>query len=75
MPTPKLPKMAVDKQEHHGNSTPGVLGVPHNATPSPVYLGTSPQPEPTTALFIIISLYHFKLIRKIKGGYASCCNL
>ena len=46
--------MAVE-QENHGHSTPRALGVPHNATPCPVYLGTSPQPEPTTALFILIS--------------------
>ena len=49
---PKLPKMAIDRQEHHSNSTPRVLGVLHNTTPSPTYLGVSPQPEPTTALFI-----------------------
>ena len=53
-PTTKLPKMAVDRQEHHGNGTPRALGVPCNATPSPTYLGASPRPEPTTTLFIII---------------------
>ena len=51
-PTPKLPKIAVDRQEHHDNGTPRVLGVPHTATPSPMYLGASLQPEPTTTLFI-----------------------
>ena len=38
-PTTKLPKMAIDRQEHHGNSTPRALGVLHDATPSPAYLG------------------------------------
>ena len=51
-PTQKLPKTAVDRQEHHGNGTPRAPGVPRNATPSPMYLGTSPQLEPTTTLFI-----------------------
>ena len=41
-PPPKLPKTAVDRQEHHGNGTPRVPGVLHNATPSPMYLGASP---------------------------------
>ena len=31
-PTPKLPEMAIDRQEHHSNGTPKVLGVLHNAT-------------------------------------------
>ena len=55
VPTTKLPKMSMDRQEHHSNGTPRVRGVLCNATPSPMYLGASPQPEPTAALFIIIS--------------------
>ena len=31
-PTTKLPKMAMDRQEHHGNGTPGGPGVPCDAT-------------------------------------------
>ena len=31
-PPPKLPKTAVDRQEHRGNGTPRALGVPRNAT-------------------------------------------
>ena len=58
-PTTKLPKMAVDRQEHYSNGTPRALGVPCNATPSPMYLGVSPRPEPTTTLFIIISTTNF----------------
>ena len=49
---PKLPKMAVERQEYYGNGMPRVPGVPCNATPSPMYLGVFPRPEPTTALFI-----------------------
>ena len=37
-PTPKLPKTAVDRQEHHGNGTPGAPGVPRNATYEPTCL-------------------------------------
>ena len=59
VPTPELPKMAIDRQEHHSNGTSRVLGVLCNATPSPTYLGTSPQPQPTTTLFIIITTMSF----------------
>ena len=47
-------KMAVEL-ENHGNGTPELPGGPCDATPTPVYLGASPQLEPTTALFIHIS--------------------
>ena len=32
VPTPKLPKTAIDKQEHRSNGTPEAPGVPRNAT-------------------------------------------
>ena len=32
VPTPKLPKTAIDRQEHRGNGTPRAPGVPRNAT-------------------------------------------
>ena len=32
MPTTKLPKTAMDRQEHHSNGTPGVPDVPCDAT-------------------------------------------
>ena len=31
-PSIKLPKMAIDSQEHHSNGTPRLPGVPCNAT-------------------------------------------
>ena len=58
VPTQNCLKMAIE-QEHHGHGTPRALGVPCNATPSPAYLGVSLRPEPTTALFIIISTMSF----------------
>ena len=74
-PTTKLPKMAMDRQEHCGNGTPRVPGVPCDATPSPMYLGTSPQPEPTTTLFIIISTSFVtkwsKVMKNCKSGVFS----
>ena len=51
--------MAVDRQEHYGNSTSRALGVPRNATPSSTYLGMSPQLEPTTALSILTATKSF----------------
>ena len=43
---------------------PGLLGGPPDATPSSAYLGTSPRPEPTTALF---TLYY----NAVLNGYKS----
>ena len=57
-PTKNCLKTAVE-QENHDHSTPRVLGVPQNATPSPTYLGTSLQLEPTTALFFLIFTMSF----------------
>ena len=51
-PTPKLPKMVIDRQDYHSNGTLRAPGVLHNTTPSLTFLATSLQPEPTTALFI-----------------------
>ena len=45
VPTPKLPKMAVDRQEHCGNSTPGAPGVLRNTTST--YTGQVPSQQIT----------------------------
>ena len=45
-------KMAANRRQ----GPPGSPGGPRDATPSPTYLGASPQPEPTTTLFIYIIL-------------------
>ena len=75
MPTTKLPKTAVDRQEHCSNGTPRVPGVPCDATPSPTYLGASAGLEPTTALFIIISTSFVtkssKVMKNCKSGVFS----
>ena len=48
------------------NGTPRVPGVPHDATPSPTYLGMSSRLEPTTALFIYILYNGNSLTTKIR---------
>ena len=61
----KLPKKATNPRK----GPPGWPGDPQDATPSPTYLGASPQPEPTTTLFTlyynaVLSNYKFTHLQK-----------
>ena len=49
-----------------------MLGVPHDATPSPAYLGMSLQLEPTTALFFLIFTKSF--CNKNRAKYSNHVN-